>query len=68
MKTGTKVEVQDRFARTWRRGFEVAAAVDGDSDGVAGYRIRRLSDGAVLPVVFTADEVRRERSRDWWWY
>lgn len=63
MKTGTKVEVRDRFARAWRRGFEVAESVDGE-----GYRIRRLSDGAILPVVFSGDEVRRERKSDWWWY
>jgi hypothetical protein len=62
MKTGTKVEVRDRFARAWRRGFEVAEPVDG------GYRIRRLSDRAILPVVFSPDEVRRERKSDWWWY
>lgn len=62
MEAGTKVEVRDRFTDAWRRGFEVAEAVDG------GYRIRRLSDGSVLPVVFTADEVRREKKTDWWWY
>ena len=65
LQAGTKVEVRDRFAQTWRRGFEVAEPVDGD-DG-DGYRIRRLSDGVVLPVVFSTEEVRRERSRDWWW-
>ena len=62
MEAGTKVEVRDRFTDAWRRGLEVAEAVDG------GYRIRRLSDGSVLPVVFTADEVRREKKTDWWWY
>jgi hypothetical protein len=62
MTSGTKVEVRDRFAQTWRRGFEVAEAVDG------GYRIRRLSDRSILPVVFSRDEVRREKKSDWWWY
>ena len=66
MKPGTKVEVRDRFAHRWTRGFEVAEAVETD-DG-AGYRIRRLSDGSVLPVVFGADEVRREKKKDFWWY
>lgn len=63
MDTGTRVEVRDRFAHAWRRGFEVAEAVDG-----GGYRIKRLSDGSLLPVVFSPDEVRREKKRDWWWY
>lgn len=62
MTPGTKVEVRDRFSQSWGRGFEVAEAVDG------GFRIRRLSDGALLPVVFSRDEVRRERKRnDFWW-
>ena len=62
MDPGTKVEVRDRFARTWRRGFEVAEAVDG------GYRIRRMSDRSILPVVFAPDEVRREKKNDMWWF
>ncbi len=66
MKPGTKVEVRDRFDRRWTRGFEVAETVE-TGEG-AGYRIRRLSDGSVLPVVFGADEVRREKKKDFWWY
>ncbi len=66
MKPGTKVEVRDRFDRRWTRGFEVAENVE-TGEG-AGYRIRRLSDGSVLPVVFGADEVRREKKKDFWWY
>ena len=66
MKPGTKVEVRDRFDRRWTRGFEVAEIVE-TGEG-AGYRIRRLSDGSVLPVVFGADEVRREKKKDFWWY
>jgi hypothetical protein len=66
VKPGTKVEVRDRFDRRWTRGFEVAETVE-TGEG-AGYRIRRLSDGSVLPVVFGADEVRREKKKDFWWY
>lgn len=58
--------MRDRFGHRWARGFEVAEAVETD-DG-AGYRVRRLSDGSVLPVVFAADEVRREKKKDFWWY
>ena len=32
------------------------------------YRVRRRSDGSVLPAVFVADEVREERrGRSMWW-
>ena len=49
---GTRVEVRSRFRRDWVRGFEVAVAED------AGYRLRRVSDNAVLPVVFAEDDLR----------
>ena len=62
MKPGTRVEVRSRFDQRWSRGFEI---VDAEGDG---YRIRRLSDGEELPVVFGADEVRRERRQGLWWY
>ena len=62
MKPGTRVEVRSRFDTRWSRGFEVAEV------SVDGYLVRRLSDGAVLPVTFSADEVRKERRRDTWWY
>ena len=45
-----------RYQGTWARGFEVAEFSD------EGYRIRRLSDGSVLPDLFSRDDVRRERS------
>jgi len=45
------------------RGFEVAEFSD------EGYRIRRLSDGSVLPDLFSRDDVRRERKRQgFWWH
>jgi len=50
---GTSVEVRRRFDQAWARGFEVAGAAED------GYRLRRQSDGAVLPVSFPADDVRR---------
>lgn len=49
---GTRVEVRSRFRRDWVRGFEVEGA-----DGT-GYRLRRLSDDAVLPVIFAGDDLR----------
>ena len=60
---GTTVEVRSRLeSRRWSRGFEIAEAVDG------GYRLRRLSDGSLMPVIFAADDVRTERRRGTWWY
>ena len=49
---GTRVEVRSRFRRDWVRGFEVAM-----TEGL-GYRLRRVSDKAVLPVVFARDDLR----------
>jgi hypothetical protein len=35
----------------------------------AGYRIRRLSDGSILNDLFSRDDVRRQRSRQgFWWH
>jgi hypothetical protein len=61
---GTRVEVRNRLDGTWSRGFEVVGRTDD------GYRIRRLSDGTPLPVVFGDDDLRpeRERRRGTWWY
>jgi hypothetical protein len=49
---GTRVEVRSRFRRDWVRGFEVAAPDGG------GYRLRRLSDRFILPVVFAHTDIR----------
>jgi hypothetical protein len=64
--SGTRVEVRSRFDRAWARGFELVETVPGADPG---YRVRRRSDGSVLPVVFSPEEVREERRRtnDMWW-
>lgn len=63
LKPGTKVEVRSRFDGRWSRGFEVAEVLD------RAYRVRRLSDGSLLPADFVEDEVRAERKRQGlWWY
>jgi len=61
---GARVEVRTRLDGQWAKGFEVVGVEDG------AYRIRRLSDGGVLPVTFSPDDVRpqRERRRGTWWY
>ena len=62
LEPGTRVEVRRRFDDRWARGFEVAEA---DPDG---YRLRRLSDGSVIPAVFCPEDVRKERKKQTWWY
>jgi hypothetical protein len=62
LDVGVKVEVRRRLDDKWARGFEILSVTD------AGYRLRRLSDGVELPTTFAADDVRKERKRDTWWY
>jgi hypothetical protein len=62
LNPGQRVEVRSRFDRGWAQGFEVQAA---EPDG---YAVRRLSDGAVLPIRFRRDDLRRERTNSFWWY
>ena len=62
VKPGDHVEVRNNFDNQWSRGFEIAEVVDLDT-----YRIRRRSDGAVLPVAFEVADVREERRRKMWW-
>jgi hypothetical protein len=63
LSPGDKVEVRRRFDAQWARGFEVVEATD------KGYRVRRVSDGEVLPVEFSEEDVRaaRKRANDFWW-
>lgn len=52
LAVGEAVEVRRRFDRAWARGFVI------DERTGSGYRLRRTSDGAVLPVAFPAADVR----------
>ena len=54
---GLSIEVVCRFTGAWVSGFEVADA------GLDGCRVRRMSDGAILPVLFGYDEVRVARTK-----
>jgi hypothetical protein len=64
LSEGTPVDVRSRFVGSWSRGFEVAERVADQ-----GYRVRRLSDGSVLPDVFEDQDIRPQRRRqDFWWY
>ncbi len=50
---GVPVEVRTRFTAHWAPGFEIVQVV-GDRA-----RVRRSSDGAVLPVALSVDDIRR---------
>jgi len=53
---GTEVAVRTRFTSGWAKGFVVE---DADRRRPTRYRVRRLSDNAVLPAEFTAEELRQ---------
>ncbi|MEJ7584634.1 MAG: hypothetical protein WKF43_11240 [Acidimicrobiales bacterium] len=61
LEPGMAVEVHTGFDRSWSSGFDVAEVSE------VGYRLRRRSDGTLLPTVFPFDDVRRERKRSLWW-
>ncbi len=56
LATGVAVQVRTRFDGGWASGFDVAEVVV-DRGGEARYRVRRALDGAVLPVLFAAEDV-----------
>jgi hypothetical protein len=63
LSAGDKVEVRRRFDAQWSRGFEVVEVAE------KGVRVRRISDGEILPVVFPEIDIRkaRKRANDFWW-
>jgi hypothetical protein len=54
---GTAIEVRGHFRGEWSRGFEVAEETQD------GYWVRRMSDRYVLPLQFSARDVRRDLRR-----
>ena len=59
---GTPVEVRTRFERSWAHGYEVAEGVRPDG-AEPRYRVRRTSDGEVVPASFSPEELRVEDTR-----
>ncbi len=53
MHSGVPVEVRRRYDGGWSHGFEIAEQTGG------AYRVRRLSDGVVLPAEFPPEDVRQ---------
>ena len=54
--TRNNVEVRSRFDGSWVPGFEVAEVLGVESERM--YRLRRCSDGLVLPTHFAPEELR----------
>ncbi len=59
---GTRVQVRRKFDDKWATGFEVAEAT------TQGYRVRRMSDGELIPVPIAEEDLRKEKKRSTWWY
>ena len=53
--TPVLVEVRNRFDGAWSGGFQVIEALVEDDETV--FRLRRLSDGRVLPELFRSADV-----------
>ena len=65
VRPGTRVEVRSRFEAAWTRGFEVVERVTDVPE--PQYKVRRRSDGSILPVLFDENDLREEHRRGTWW-
>jgi hypothetical protein len=52
LRPGMRVEVSTRYQGDWANGFEVVSVE------IGGCRVRRISDGSLLPVEFAYPRVR----------
>jgi hypothetical protein len=52
MDVGEPVEVHTKFDDSWVPGFEIAEVAD------SGYRVRRKSDGSLLPGYTGGGDIR----------
>ena len=64
------MEVRNRFDGSWSTGFVLEEEARDDSGRAVWRRVRRASDGMVIPAEFRPTDVRRERdrARSTWWY
>jgi hypothetical protein len=54
---GTRVRVRTRFDESWSSLLEVAAVAGRERE--RAYRVRRVSDGTMLPAAYAADDLLR---------
>jgi len=57
LEDGTRVELHNRFNKTWSAGFEIASVAE------LGYRVRRSSDGSLLPGYTSRSDLRTLEDR-----
>ena len=58
MEPGIPVDVRSHYDGAWCGGFDIAEVVTGPAGSMdRRYRLRRLSDGAVLPRLFSNRDV-----------
>ena len=53
---GTPIQVKTRFDGSWGRGFEIAEVIV-TSGQAPSFRVKRVSDGRLLPTLFSVDDV-----------
>ena len=58
LAVGDPVELHTRFSDSWVGGFEIATVLPD------GYRVRRLSDGTLLPDPSSARDLRPVQADD----
>lgn len=58
LPSGVRVQVRSRFDGGWDSGFQVFSPQPS-----GGYLVRRLSDHAVVPIVFAETELRLDPVR-----
>ena len=61
LQRGTNVEVRCSFDGAWSTGFEIEQSVTRGTEDLIGYRLKRLSDGALLPIIFPVEDVAPSR-------
>ena len=63
LQIGDQVDVHTKFVDSWVAGFEIAELI------AEGYRVRRESDGSLLPGYTSELDVRPKtgfEGRRWW--
>ena len=64
MDVNQQVSVRVHFDGGWSSGFEISRKVSSEAaPGAERYELRRTSDGALLPRLFSADELRAANAR-----
>ena len=64
MDVNEQVSVRLHFDGGWSNGFEISRKVPSDSaPGSERYELRRTNDGALLPRLFSTDELRAANAR-----